>query len=420
MGKKRDGSNMDRRAFIKLSSGAIVAVSADWFLPRISLGEEDEIRIGGMCELSGPASIMGTEQAHGMELAVELYNQQGGVLGKKINLIMEDTESKKDVGLAKARRLVERSKVHYLAGIIFSSVSMAIQNYTKEKNLLFVNSGSGNDALIQPPYCDRYFFKAPGSFRLTCLSIREPAKKLGPKWYFLADDYSWGKGCVEYFKKSIELVKPGYQIVGEDYPPFGETNYAPYLTKVMAANPDGLGVAIFGAGWARVVKQARQMGLKCPIHHQFWDLNNARATGDDVVGMTSSSEFLNENPGSPRAKMFSDKFKAKYGGFPGGLAAYGFHTIEVIVEAVKAAGKMDTEAVVDAMENMTYKDSILSPDYRFRKADHQSITGLYTIEATKDPTYEYGTKILSYDPNPTVFVAPEKETGCEEQMKKRT
>jgi hypothetical protein len=92
----------------------------------------------------------------------------------------------------------------------------------------------------------------------------------------------------------------------------------------------------------------------------------------------------------------------------------------VILEAVKAAGKTDTEAVVDAMESMTYKNSILSPDYHFRKADHQAITGLYTIEAIKDPVYEYGTKILSYDPNPTIFVTPEKETGCEEQMKRRT
>lgn len=417
MAKKGKGAGMDRRTFIGLSSGAVLAVSADWFLPRFSLGAE-EILIGGLCELSGPASIMGTEQARAMELAVEMYNQKGGVLGRKLKLVMEDTESKKDVGLAKARRLVERSKVNYLAGIIYSSVSMAVQNYTKEKKVLFVNSGSGNDELIKPPFCDRYFFKCPGSFRLTCLSIREPAKKFS-KWYFLADDYSWGKGCVEFFKKSIALVKPNYQNAGEVYPPFGETNYAPYLTKVMAANPEALAIANFGAGWARAIKQARQMGLKCHIHHQFWDLNNARATGDAVLGITSSSEFLNENPKAPRAKQFSDAYKDKFGTFPGSLASYGFHTIEVIMEAVKAAGTTETEAVIDTMEKTVYKNSILSPDYRFRKSDHQSITGLYTIEAVADPKYQYGTKILDYDADPTEFVVPDKDTGCDTFMKKR-
>ena len=418
MGRGKISSGLSRRSFIKMSSGAIVAISANWFLPRIALGAE-EILIGGLCELSGPASIMGSEQARGMELAVEMYNQKGGVLGKKIKLIMEDTESKKDVGLAKARRLVERSKVNYLAGIIFSAVSMAVQQYIREKKVLFVNSGSGNDALVQPPYCDRYFFKAPGSFRLTCLSIREPAKKFD-KWYFLGDDYSWGKGCIEYFKKSIALVKPNFQTVGEAYPPFGETNYAPYITNLMAANPDALGIAVFGAGWARTVSQARQLGLKCHIHHQFWDLNNARATGDAVLGITSSSEFLNENPKAPRAKVFTDAYKQKYGNFPGSLASYGFHTIEIIIEAVQKAGTTATEAVIDTIETMVYKDSILSPDDRFRKSDHQCITGLYDIEAVPDQKYQYGTKILHYDPNPTVFVVPDKETGCDEFMKKKS
>jgi branched-chain amino acid transport system substrate-binding protein len=414
-GKKKAG--MDRRTFIRLGSGAIAAVSGNWFLPKFALGAE-EILIGGLCELSGPASIMGTEQARGMELAVEMYNQKGGVLGRKIKLLMEDTESKKDVGLAKARRLVERSKVNYLAGIIFSAVSMAVQQYIREKKVLFVNSGSGNDALIQPPYCDHYFFKVPGSFRLTSLSIREPAKKFD-KWYFIGDDYSWGKGCVEYFKKSIELVRKNYHNVGEAYPPFGETNYAPYVTKMMAANPEAVGIAVFGAGWARTVSQARQMGFKGHIHHQFWDLNNARATGDAVIGMTSSSEFLNENPKAPRAKVFSDAYKQKFGNFPGGLAAYGFHTIEVIVESAKAAGTTETEAVIGKMESLTFKDSILSPDYHFRKSDHQPITGLYTIEAVADPKYQFGTKILDYDGDPTEFVVPDKDTGCDEYMRKK-
>ena len=416
-GQGKKGSGVNRRTFIRMASGAVVAVGSHWFLPRFALGDED-ILIGGLCELSGPASIMGTEQARGMELAVEMYNQKGGVLGRKTRLLMEDTESKKDVGLAKARRLVERSKVNYLAGIIYSAVSMAVQQYIHEKQILFVNSGSGNDTLIEPPYCGRYFFKAPGSLRSTSLAIREPAKKFD-QWYFIGDDYSWGKDCVEYFKKSIELERKNYKNLGEAYPPFGETNYAPYITKMMAANPEALGIAVFGLGWARTVSQARQMGFKGHIHHQFWDLNNARATGDAVIGVTSSCEFLNENPRAPRAKVFSEAYKQKFGNYPGAMAAYGFHTIEVIMEGAKAAGTTETEAVIDKMESMTFKDSILSPDYHFRKSDHQCITGLYTIEAVPDPKYQYGTKILNYDPNPTVFFVPDKNTGCDPYMKRK-
>ena len=91
----------------------------------------------------------------------------------------------------------------------------------------------------------------------------------------------------------------------------------------------------------------------------------------------------------------------------------------MIVESAKAAGTTETDAVIGKMESLTFKDSILSPDYHFRKSDHQPITGLYTIEAVVDPKYQYGTKILDYDGDPTEFVVPDKDTGCDEFMKKK-
>lgn len=422
MAGKKKAPSVNRRTFIKMSSGAAVAVSANWFLPRISLGAEDVIRLGAVCELTGPVSIMGTELANGLKLGVDTYNKAGGVLGKEIKLFIEDTESKKDIGLAKARRLVERNNVHFLTGIIQSTVSMAIQMYTREKKLLFVNSNSGNDALINPPYCGRYFFKCYPSLRLDCLGIREPAKRIGPKWFFLADNYSWGKSCIEYFKKSIELVRPDFENVGEVYPTFGETNYAPFITKIMAAKPDGLGIANYGTGWARIIKQSRQMGLKCHIHQQFWALNNARAAGDAVLGITASSVFWNEDPEVPQAQVFSEAYKEKYGHYPGASASMGFHSIHVIMEGVKAAGTMDTEAVIDTMENMIYKDSIISPIYHFRKADHQPINIVRTIEAVKDPKYTYGQKLRAKETDPkvlTTFLKPEEEKAAECGMTKK-
>ena len=419
MDKGEKVKGVDRRAFIRMSSGAVVAVGANWFLPRIALGADEEIRIGGLCELSGFVAPMGSEQAQGIELAVELYNRKGGVLGRKLKLIMEDTESKNDVGLAKARRLVERDKVHFLTGVIFSSVSMAIQNYTKEKKLLFVNCGSGNDALIEPPYCDRYFFKAMGSTRASSPTFREPAKRTGPKWVFMADNYSWGKLNVEVFKKALMLYRSDGQVVGEEYPNTGETNYAPHITKVMGANPDGLFIAIFGAGYSRSIKQAREMGLKCHIHHAFWSYADGLAAGDAVLGMTTTPPYIPDNPETPRAQVFADEFKAKHGRYPGYAGAAGFSGVEFIIDAVKAAGTTDVEAVIETMEGMKYKECIMGPDVYFRKADHLLVSGVYTVEIVKDPKYTYGLKRIDYEANPASFLTPEGKTGCEEAMKKR-
>ncbi len=419
MSKKKE-QNMNRRTFIKMASGAVIAVSGNWFLPNIGLGADDDIRIGGVCEMSGPAATIGVEQSQGIQLAVEIYNQNGGVLGKKLKVFMEDTESKKDVGLAKARRLVERKKVRFLTGIIFSSISMAIQLYAREKKILFVNSGSGNDLLAMPPMCNRYFFKAQNSAKAGSVALWEPAKRLGPKWFLTADNYSYGKLTLEYAKKAIKMVKPDFNVVGEEYTTFGETNYAPYLTKVLAARPDVLCIQQFGAGYSRIIKQARQMGIKCHIHHGFFSYSDALAAGDAVMGMTAAGTFIRENPDAPRAKMFNEAFHKKFGRYPGWAGANGFDGVEMIMEAVKAAGTTNTEAVIDAMENMVYKNSIRGNDLYFRKADHLIMSTGYTVEVVRHPKYKYAQKILArYAPEKgAVFLTPEDKTGCGLAMKK--
>jgi branched-chain amino acid transport system substrate-binding protein len=422
MTKKKQALGLNRRLFIRMCVGVAMAaavVSSNWFFPKISLAEDEEIRIGVITEMSGPASTVGVEQMHGNEVAVEMWNKRGGVLGKEIKLFKEDSESKKDVGLLKARRLVERHKVHYLTGVCYSSIAMAIQPYARDNKILFVFQAGGNDTVIEYPHCDRYFFKAMFSAKAGAITIQEPAKRLGKRWYFTADNYSYGKLCVEYTTKAIKLVRPDMEVGGEDYTNFGEVNYAPYITKIIAARPDGVNVQQFGMGWQRVIKQLRQMGYKGHIHHGFFSYGDALATGDAVLGMTAAAPFIRENPEVPEAKAFSDAFKEKFGYYPGWAGAAGFNGMDMLLKGVEAAGTTDTEAVVDALESMKFK-SILSPTYYFRKADHGAMMDMYACEVVKDPEYKYSLKILKkYAHDASPFITPDDQTGCEENMKRR-
>ncbi len=392
-------------------------MGSNWFLPKIVLGSDDEIRLGAMAALSGPVAPFGTEQANGIKLAVDLYNESGGINGRKIKLLQEDTESKKDVGFAVTRRLVERDKVHFLTGVCLSSIVLAIQPYIKEKKTIFVNSNSGNDILVKPPHCNRYYFKELISAWTITLAIQEPAKRIGKKWYFLADNYTHGKEIVDHAKRSLKSAVPDAEIVGEDFPNLGESNYAPYLTKIMAAQPDGLFIGVIGAGYVRSIKQARQMGLNCHIHTFCWFHDLAKAIGDGIVGSSTAALYMPDNPEVPRARKIADEYKKRFGHWPGTMAGEGFNGVECIFEAVKKAGTTDTEPVIETMESMEYTNTILSPSFRFRKADHQAIRALYTAEVTKDPTFTYGLKILRYQPHPTEYLTPESETGCESHMK---
>ena len=311
-------STLGRRQFLKTVSATTLAVGATPLRWRHAHAAE-EIRIGALCELSGPASTIGSQQALGIQFAVDEINKTGGILGKgpgiggrPIKLIIEDTESKVATGVAKAKKLVERDRVDVLTGVIFSAISLAVQEYiNKEAKIPYVNAGSGNPAVSEPPACGKYSFQGLPNSRQLVLPSLYAAKKHGPKWFFIADDYSWGKLSVQLTKDAIKLGSP-LETVGEEYSPLGTTNYAPYVTKAMAAKPDVIGLVVFGAGYARILKQINQMGAKAHIHHNFWSQIDAEAAGEAVVGMTAGEAYTFENPKVPRAQKYAQAYHAAH------------------------------------------------------------------------------------------------------------
>jgi len=169
----------------------------------------EEVRLGALCKLSGPASTIGSQQVLEMKMAVEEINKTGGIVGKgpriggrPITLVVEDTESKVATGLT----LVERDRVDALTGIIFSAISLAAQGHVnKDARVPSVNAGSGNPAVSEPPACGKYTFQGLPTSRQLVLPGLYAAKRFGPRWFFMADDYSWGRLSVQLTKDAIRL-----------------------------------------------------------------------------------------------------------------------------------------------------------------------------------------------------------------------
>ncbi len=381
-------------------------------------GSAGEVRIGALCELSGPSSTIGTEQAHGIQFAVDEINRTGipghqpGINGHPIRLFLEDSESKVATGLARAKKLIERDRVHVLTGVIFSSISMAVQEFiNKDAHVPFLNAGSSNPALSQPPACGRYTFVGEPNSSEFALAAPYAAKKFGTRWFFIADDYSWGRLTVDLTKAAIRR-SAALEIVGEEYAPLGTTNYAPYITKVIAAKPDVIGLVVFGAGYARVLKQIRQMGASAHIHHNFWSQVDANAAGDAVVGMTAGEAFLFDNPRAPQALQFATGFHARLGHWPDPAAARGYNAVQVLARSIQGAGTTDPDAIVTAMERLTFADSVLGA-FRFRECDHQATTSMFVVEARFNDTYQYYGSYVAEVDHPDSLMVPCGKTGCE-------
>jgi branched-chain amino acid transport system substrate-binding protein len=387
-------------------------------------GSASEVRIGALCELSGPSSTIGTEQAHGIQFAVDEINASGipghqpGIDGRPIRLYLEDSESKVSTGLGKAKKLIERDRVHALTGVIFSSISMAVQEFiNKEAHVPFLNAGSSNPVLSQPPACGRYTFVSEPNSNEFALAALYAAQKFGARWFFIADDYSWGRQTVELTKAAVQR-SGALEIVGEEYAPLGTTNYAPYITKATAAKPDVIGLVVFGAGYARVIKQIRQMGATAHIHHNFWSQVDANAAGDAVVGMTAGEAFLFDNPKAPQASQFARGFHARVGHWPDPAAARGYNAIQVLARSIQSAGSTDPDAIVNAMERLSFPDSVLGA-FRFRECDHQATTSMFVVEAKFNDTYRYYGAYVAEVDNPESLMVPCGKTGCEALVRER-
>lgn len=415
-------SHVSRRHLLRTAAGAAALTAVGPFVPRVAIGQE-AITIGALCELSGPASTIGSQQALGIQFAVDEINKTGGIFGKpgingrQLKVIIEDTESKVATGLAKAKKLVERDKVDVLTGIIFSAISLSVQEYVnRDAKVPFLNAGSGNPAISEPPACGKYTFQVLPNSRQLVLPSLYAAKKKGPKWFFIADDYSWGKLSVALTKDAVKLGSP-LEVVGEEYSPLGTTNYAPYVTKAMAAKPDVICLIVFGAGYARVLKQIHQMGVKSHIHHNFWSQIDANAAGDAVVGMTAGEAYLFENPKVPRAAKYAEAYKAKHNAWPDPSAARGSNAIELIGLAMQKAGGTKPDAVVKALEGLVHKDSVMG-ELKIRECDHHATGPVFVVEAKKNDKYGIYPSFVEEMPNSNALLVPCGKTGCEPLIQK--
>jgi len=403
-------SIISRRSFIKMTTGALAAMSSPWAFRRQAYGAE-EIRLGGISSLSGVASPIGHELANGLQLAVETINREGGVLGRPVKLFLEDDESKKDSGLSKARKLVERDRVHFLAGVVDSSICMAIQHYGKEKKTIFVNTGSGNDVLTEPPNCSRYFFKIQPNTRMGSLAVQYPEKSFGNNWVFMAIDTVWGKLVVKYSKLVLEKNKK-VNIRQEIYVPFSETNYASYLTPLVSNQPDVIMIVVFGSHYPRMIKQIRQIGIKSHIHSYYYERPSVVAAGDDALGLSTFALYFTKNPKVPKAHTFANEFNKKFKEVPGGQGATAYAGVEMLLEAVKNAGTVEADPVIKALETSQFKNTVLAPKVYFRRSDHQAIVPVFVGKIVKDPELQYEFQLEYTIDDPTELLTPEDKTGC--------
>lgn len=390
-----------RRMALAVSFALVLALSV-----RHAEAQQQPLKIGVLLPLSGVFAPIGTEQLNGMRIAVE---EAGGVIaGRKIELVVEDTEAKPDVGLAKARKLALSDRVDVMSGVVSSAVALAVAPYIAGQRIPLVISNAGTN-LLSGEKCDRYVFRAAYSSAQIGGPIGTHMAKKGVKTAFvLAADFVAPHEFVKAFKEGF--TAGGGKVVGEAYPPFGKTqDYGPYISQARAANPEAIFAVFYGGEAILFMKQYEAFGIKdkMPVYSSMGLVPQMlhKAQGPAAAGVVASLNYVPELD-TPENKAFVATYRGKHNALPAEFAVMGYDAVRFLIEAIKARGgdTKDKEALVKAIEGVSYRGP--RGPMRMDPKTRGATQNVY-IAKTVQKGSEVGFEILETIPN-----VADPVTGC--------
>jgi len=311
--------------------------------------EQNEILIGAYLSLTGTTATFGTSTLHGIEMAVDEANAAGGVLGKKIHLLTEDTQSKPEEAALAATKLITRDKVRALLGEIASSRSLAAAPIAQQNKIPMVTPGSTNpevtkkgDYIFRVCYIDPFQGEVMAKFAYESLGARKVAMIKDVK-----NDYSIG--LAQFFTETF--TKLGGKVVGEQAYSEGDTDFRAQLTSIKGLKPDAIIVPGYYQESALLVKQARDLKMNMPfIGGDGWDSNKLLEVGGDAMNGTYFTNHYAADDTSAVVQKFVGAYEQRFGGeVPDAMAVLGYDAAQILFDAIGRAKSDDPTKIRDAL-----------------------------------------------------------------------
>ncbi len=306
----KGGKKVNRRTFLKTTGMAAGAVAFSGFhFVRHTQAATGPFKVGFPIPLTGPYGTEALDQQAGAELAIAEVNAGGGVLGRKVELVVRDTQLKAAEAARRAKELLEAEKVELMSGALSASNQLAINQLAKEHGVPYVSVSQANE-ITQRQDNSVYTYHEALDPHTTTQAVGEwVGKNFGKRWYYLTSDYAYGWQMTDGFKRKGREF--GAIDVGETKHPLGTSDYSSYMPRILAANPDVLLLNNFGKDQLNSIKQATAFGLKkkmqlvCPIILMSARIGAGWEAYDGVAGGTSFDWGLDHSDVQAICERFS-------------------------------------------------------------------------------------------------------------------
>ncbi len=309
---------------------------------------EEPIRIGEYASITGKEASLGQSSHNGTMMAIDDLNAAGGVLGRPLLLITEDTQSKPGESATAAKKLISRDKVVALLGEVASSRSLEAAPVAQLAKVPMISPASTNPKVTETGnYIFRTCFIDPFQGPVMAKFAREKlrAKRVA---LIVSNSSAYSIGLAKFFREAF--TANGGTIVLEQKYAEGDKDFKAQLTAIKAAGVD----AVFNPGYynegALIVLQARDLGLTLPIFGaDSWEAEALIELGGKAIeGAYLCSHYSPADP-SPRVQNFVQAYKKRFGSTPDSNASLGYDSVLVLVDAIKRAGSTDRAKIRDAL-----------------------------------------------------------------------
>lgn len=334
--------------------------------------EGDTIKIGMNMELSGAVAAYGSAEKEGIELAVEQINADGGIDGKKIDLISKDNKSDNNEAGTVATNLTTNSKVVALIGPATSgAVKSALPNATKAEVPLITPSGTDDAITKQGDNVQEYAFRScfQDSFQGKILAKYAHENLKADKAIILGDNSSdYGIGLTKAFKDEYKG-----QIVAEENFTEGDKDFQAVLTKIKDKDFNVLYIPGYYTEAGLIIKQAREMGIDTPIvgADGFGDAKLVEIAGaGNVSNVFYTGHFSTKAPATDKVEPFIKAFKEKFDKEPSSFNALAYDAVYMVKQAIEDEGSADSSAIKNGLANLK---------------DFKGVTGEMTIDKEHNP-----------------------------------
>ncbi len=344
------------------------------------------IRIGEINSYSGIAAGFTQPYRQAVEMAVDEVNARGGLLGRRVEVVFRDDKGNPAEAIKYAQELAVAEKVSLLAGTYLSNVGLAVSDFAKMHQILFVAAEPLTEAITWSQG-HRYVFRVrPNTYSQGRMLAERAARLPYRKWAVIGPNYEYGRRAWETFWARLKELKPDVHVVGEHWPTLAKLEPGGYVTALLGQQPEALYISLFGSDWLAFAREGESRGLFQKTFSvgillgepEYLDpLKLEAPEGMLVTGYPWYDITL------PAHRAFVDKFTARTGRHPVAGALVGYVTFQSIFAAVRKAQSTDTERLVTALEALKVETPI--GPITFRPFDHQSTMGAWVGTTKRDP-----------------------------------